>query len=452
VVGSRVSAVDLVTPEHPVRTVDMSGQDDGIFRNRRSAAKVASLLKGAPGGKGSQQRMGCQSFTLAKSIDPPGRIFAPQVLVDPGDLEQQSSGYGDGRRPAEVASIGVIDEGKAEPMPASLHIAANEAQHRGAAKGECLLPRASATDAKGKSLYVTCLGIDAVVEYDAVSADPRVAEKRRWNVPAGPTGVAIDAQGRRAVVWSQFDQVVSVIALDGEPTAKPTLLALSRKARSATDGDIALGRKLFHAASDDRISADGRACASCHPDGRDDSLTWATPEGPRNTPMLAGRLTQTAPYGWNGESDEVKTHLTHTFSRLQGRGLEAREVDAVVSFVTTMRTPVTYVPEAGPEANKIARGKVVFESAETQCATCHHADGSWIDGEKHDVGTRAAADPNNQFDTPTLRFVGGTAPYFHDGRYRSLRDLLVGHDGKMGATKQLSPVDMESLEAYMRTL
>ncbi len=213
-----------------------------------------------------------------------------------------------------------------------------------------------------------------------------------------------------------------------------------------------MGRKLFHAASDDRISADGRACASCHPDGRDDSLTWATPEGPRNTPMLAGRLTQTAPFGWNGESDEVKTHLTHTFSRLQGRGLEAREVDSLVSFISTMRTPVSYVPEAGPEAAKIARGKSIFESAETQCSTCHHPDGSWVDGQKHDVGTRASADPNAQFDTPTLRFVGGTAPYFHDGRYRTLRDLLVGHDGKMGATKQLSPADMESLEAFMRTL
>ena len=450
VVGSRVSAVDLVTPEHPVRTVDMSGQDDGIFRQRR-AAKVASLLKGSASARG-QQRMGCQSFTLAKSMDPPGRIFAPQVLVDPGDLEQQSSGYGDGRRPAEVASIGVIDEGKSEPMPASLHISANEAQQRGSAKGECLLPRASATDAKGKSLFVTCLGIDAVVEYDAVSADPRVAEKRRWNVPAGPTGIAVDATGRRAVVWSQFDQVVSVLSLDGDTAGKPTLVALSRKAKSATEGDIALGRRMFHAAGDERISADGRACASCHPDGRDDSLTWATPEGPRNTPMLAGRLTQTAPYGWNGESDEVKTHLAHTFSRLQGRGLEQRELDGLVSFITTMQVPTIRVPEVGPDADKIARGKAVFESAEAQCATCHHPDGSWVDGQKHDVGTRASADPNAQFDTPTLRFVGGTAPYFHDGRYRTLRDLLVGHDGKMGQTKQLTSTDMESLEAYMRTL
>ena len=41
---------------------------------------------------------------------------------------------------------------------------------------------------------------------------------------------------------------------------------------------------------DRRISADGRVCASCHPDGREDGVAWVTPEGPRQTPMLAGRL------------------------------------------------------------------------------------------------------------------------------------------------------------------
>ena len=32
------------------------------------------------------------------------------------------------------------------------------------------------------------------------------------------------------------------------------------------------------------------------------------------------------------------------------------------------------------------------------------------------------------FDTPSLQFVGGTAPYFHDGRYPTLIDLLDAND------------------------
>lgn len=445
VVGSRLSAVDLKAPEHPVRTVDMTGHDPGLVRRNRG---VVGLLKGSTKG---QERMGCQSFALAKSVDPPGRIFAPQVLVDPGDGEQNTSGYGDGFRAAEVASIGVVDEGTSEAIDASLKLSANEG-HLGTQQKECLLPRAAATDSNHRSLLVTCLGIDAVVEYDAASADPRTAEKRRWQVGSGPTGIAVDKAGNRAVVWSQFDQSLAVIDLSDEGTkARPAMLALSRKAKGAVAGDIALGRRLFHSAGDQRISADGRACASCHPDGRDDSLTWATPDGPRNTPMLAGRLGHTAPFGWNGTADTVDGHLHLTFQRLRGRGLESHEVAALEAFINTMRTPTVHVPTVGPEAERVARGKAVFESAETACATCHTAGGA-VDGAGHDVGSKARADHDPKFDTPSLRFVSGTAPYFHDGRYRTLRELLVGSDGKMGHTAHLSPEDLEALEAYMRTL
>ena len=59
---------------------------------------------------------------------------------------------------------------------------------------------------------------------------------------------------------------------------------------------------------------------------------------------------------------------------------------------------------------------------------------------------------HRRFDTPSLRFVSGTAPYFHDGRYPTLRALLVGSDGKMGHTAKLSPHELDALEAYLRTL
>jgi cytochrome c peroxidase len=451
VVGSRMSAVDLRAPEHPVRTVDMTGIDPGINRQRLRPASIAQTLKG--GSKG-QERMGCQSFALAKSMDPPGRVFAPQVLVDPGDGEVATGGYGDGFRATEVASIGVIDEGTGEPIATSLRLRTNDGQlNQGNSSRECLLPRAAVADASRRSFFVTCFGIDAVVEYDAASADPRTAEKHRWQVASGPTGVAVDRAGQRLVVWSQFDQSVAVISLASGPGAgKPTMLALSRKARSASDGDIALGRKLFHSSGDNRISNDGRACASCHPDGRDDALTWATPDGPRNTPMLAGRVGHTAPFGWNGSSDSVQGHLAQTFQRLQGRGLEAHEVAAIETYISTMRAPSGHAPQAGPDAARIAHGKQIFESAESACATCHRTDGTYVDGASHDIGTRAKADRDGTFDTPSLRFVSGTAPYFHDGRYRTLREAITGADGKMGHTSQLSSADVDALEAYLKTL
>ena len=53
------------------------------------------------------------------------------------------------------------------------------------------------------------------------------------------------------------------------------------------------------------------------------------------------------------------------------------------------------------------------------------------------------------FDTPSLRYVGGTGPWFHDGRYKTMHDLLVKSDGKMGHTKHLSEEDLDALEAYL---
>ena len=88
---------------------------------------------------------------------------------------------------------------------------------------------------------------------------------------------------------------------------------------------------------------------------------------------------------------------------------------------------------------------------ETGCANCHVEDGKTPDGEQHDVKSRISGDVKSKFDTPTLDFVAGTAPYFHDGRYATLRQLLVKSDGKMGHTKQLSPEDLDALEAFLRS-
>jgi cytochrome c peroxidase len=68
------------------------------------------------------------------------------------------------------------------------------------------------------------------------------------------------------------------------------------------------------------------------------------------------------------------------------------------------------------------------------------------------VGSRAPGDAVGAFDTPSLRFVGGTAPYFHDGRYPTLRSLLASKDGPMGAARNRSAEDLDALEAFVQSL
>src|SRR4029079_5685885 len=118
------------------------------------------------------------------------------------DVRRTSSGYGDSSGPVatETGEVPVIDEGAERLLTKSILAVPTVTPHA----PECLLPRSAAYSAG--SLYVTCLGIDALVELDASTLDPARAETRRWSVGGGPMGVAIDAKGERAVVFSQFDR------------------------------------------------------------------------------------------------------------------------------------------------------------------------------------------------------------------------------------------------------
>jgi cytochrome c peroxidase len=100
---------------------------------------------------------------------------------------------------------------------------------------------------------------------------------------------------------------------------------------------------------------------------------------------------------------------------------------------------------------KVARGEQIFFSGAAQCSSCHSGDLA-TDNKKHDVKSRTGTDKSAQFNTPSLRFIGGTGPYFHDGRYKTLRDLLTSADRSMGHTKHLSSDDLDALEAYLRVL
>src|SRR5258708_24038456 len=316
VVEARMSVVDLATKEHVVRPVDLRA---------RSAAGDESV---------DSTRKGCQGFALTKVEDQAGakssgmidRIFAPMVSVNPGDGASESEGYGS-ESPPEIGEVAGVDASAERALRRLVRLPAS-----GKAERECLLPRAAAYD--DGALFVTCLGIDALVKLDARSLDPSRAELRRWSLAAGPVGVAVDHDGKRAVVWSQFDRELAFVGFDDDA---PSRLALSRGSAGVT-ANIALGRRIFHQMGDARISADGRACASCHPDGREDALTWSTPDGPRQTIMLAGRLASTAPYGWMGAHANLNVHLTTTFQRLGGTGLAGMpgrfsEIEALAAYL-----------------------------------------------------------------------------------------------------------------------
>lgn len=457
-VGGRVSVVDLAAMK-PLKSLDvlvnpqLAAQDESD-----KPFSLASSVTGSVGDSNGEKpqagrngtRMGCQGFPMVKSTAPKGRILAPQILVDPGDPENRTSGYGDGNVPTEVANVGVIDAGTRKFMPVAF--GPNPDQFfghdpNGVSDGECLLPRGAAIDNDSSTLLVTCLGIDAVVAYDGASANPATLEKARWNVGSGPTGVAVDGPNKRAIVWSQFERSLEILDLDKmDGSEKHDRFAIGAMSNPLPLSYV-LGRQIFHATGDARISNDGRACASCHPDGRDDAITWSTPEGPRRTIMLAGRLENTAPFSWNGVTKDVREHVTHTFERLNGQGLRNVELEALLTFVKAMPAP----PKANDlDVQLVKKGDELFHSEAAQCASCHIGGGT--DEKNHDLGSKNRTDRKAAFNTPSLTYLSGRGPYFHDGRFETMRELLVQSDGMMGHTKQFNEEDLGAMEAYLNSL
>jgi DNA-binding beta-propeller fold protein YncE len=312
----------------------------------------------------------------------------------------------------------------------------------------CRLPRGQVFDAKQKQLLVACAGDNSLVAlawsanvhtsngYTMKTLTPSYNETRRVALPGPSDGVALDADHDRVVVSMLFGGAVVIVDLKGSAHA---VVALS--GQSALPDDVARGRLLFHRSNDPRIAADGRACASCHLDGLGDGLVWKTPRGPRSTPVLAGRIEREGAFGWNGQNDTLSAHIALTIKKnLGGKGLSARDAADLAAYLRAMPAPSV------PRRSELAlRGEAIFNSDRTGCASCH-AGPRASDGERHDVRSKGL------FLTPSLIGLSRSSPYFHDGRYRTLDELLTKTDGAMGTTHALPADDRAALRAYLGSL
>jgi len=72
----------------------------------------------------------------------------------------------------------------------------------------------------------------------------------------------------------------------------------------------------------------------------------------------------------------------------------------------------------------------------------------------HDVGSRGEFDRRDTFDTPTLVEVWRTAPYMHDGKYVTMKDLFTKgkHGQKGGDIEKLSEGQLNDLIEFVLSL
>lgn len=322
----------------------------------------------------------------------------------------------------------------------------------------------------GRRFYVVFAGTDDMFACEVIDDDYReLAPIRRIEVGHNPRAVRLSPDDQTLYVYNALDFNIAVY--DAQTLTPRALIPVTE---NCLGDDSLRGKILFYSAKQPMVGRRWISCASCHPDGDPDGRTWHNPEGLRNTQSLAG-LAWTHPIHWSADRDEVQD-FEHTIRGplMQGRGLIAgtvqpelespnrglsKDLDALAAYAVSHAFPLS--PHAKHGLSEAAqRGKEVFFSAETKCASCHSGplftDSSLVHPKKHDVGTGtdAAEKLGSEYDTPTLLGVYRTAPYLHTGQANTLLDVLTTRNAgdRHGKTSHLSASQLEDLVEFLKAL
>lgn len=126
------------------------------------------------------------------------------------------------------------------------------------------------------------------------------------------------------------------------------------------------------------------------------------------------------------------------------------------------------------------RGYMVFSTEKGDCFHCHSL-GLFTDNKFHNIGLDSTFNTENQgrynvtgnnadlglFKTPTLRNIAMTSPYMHDGRFKTLEEVILHYDSGINQSITLDPImtkpskkfglsltvqDRADLVAFLKTL
>lgn len=251
-----------------------------------------------------------------------------------------------------------------------------------------------------------------------------------------PVSVAF-ASNNDIIVQTRQPASIMRISLDTRATLAQTNLPVS--------GGRNWGHALFNKKAGEFSPI---ACASCHPEGREDGRTWQFASiGPRRTQTVAGDVLNTMPLHWDGDMSSLHDLMGEVFvNRMGGVEQPADRVDALGEWMQTLKP----LPAAEPtDASAVARGDELFHNPEVGCVTCHGG-ASLTSNATVDVGTGKA------FQVPTLLGVAQRAPFMHDGCAPTLRERFenpsCGGGDAHGKTSQLGSNEIDDLIAYLETL
>lgn len=250
-----------------------------------------------------------------------------------------------------------------------------------------------------------------------------VLGQRSLDGPA--SAVAFDGEGR---VWVLGWEPSELRIFDDD---EPGRVVLSNLSVADT------GHQLFH-----RPTRGSVACASCHPEGREDGRLWALDnDAPRRTMSLAGRIEGGAPFQWQGNFENFAAlDAEIRLAKMNGIDWPADYVDALEGWLFSI-PPMR--PANDLEAASVEQGAQAF--SELGCITCHQEP-------RYDNPQSVAFGERAVLQVPSLLGARYGAPYMHDGRAADLEaaieDMLVNAAVPVKATAQ----QREALLAFLMSL
>jgi YVTN family beta-propeller protein len=301
-------------------------------------------------------------------------------------------------------------------------------------------------------------------------------------------GIVVDHAGTHAYLEGRNSHDVTVLAIDAADDAAPVRVdgdPIDRIAQDPMPTQYRLGQRLFYSANSAQFALTKNfwvACSTCHLEGRTDAVTWLFQVGPRDTPSNAGGPVNTGFLLRQALRNRIADYDT-TIDLEQGGSFHRTNLmqqpllDELSAFVN-YAVPFPQNPNLSADGSLTAAQQHGQQLFGAHCATCHagayltdsgqgnptldpsgtillHNIGTCNTGPFPDVPAPDEFDTATHqmhtacdFDTPTLRGIFSTAPYFHDGTAATLRDVL----DRLPAAAGLSDGDKNDLVEYVKTL
>jgi cytochrome c peroxidase len=200
-----------------------------------------------------------------------------------------------------------------------------------------------------------------------------------------------------------------------------------------------------------------QSCSTCHPNARMDGVRWdLLNDGMGNHKKTRSLVYshRTRPVMAMGVRAKAEVGVRAGFRFILFAVVPEETASAVDAYLKAQEAdPNPYRTPDGKLSEAAERGKAIFDG-KAACAKCHTGP-LYTDMKPYDVGTLGPYDrEGNRFYTPKLTELYRLAPYLHDGRSATLKEVLTTENKKdlHGTTSKLSEKEVDDLIAYLKSL